>query len=447
MFSISHLFILTAEDTDENDIFSTETEEDIFSEEELFSDGEDVIIDDATPGDNDEIVYSEDDLIITEDEITDEDLFNILDSESVTFTGDISSIFGYSFKREVLLEGEDFKENTYSTYMEADLLLDVRLKKGIKAFGNLGVGYFPAQTLDTAILLKEFFIDLNYENIVYLRAGKQVLTWGRGYLWNPTDLLNRERKSFIDMDALREGVYGLKMHIPFGTLVNIYGFLDTTDAQNVTDFAAAAKLEFLIFNTEIAVSGWFKDKFIPVFGIDFSTRLFDIDLYGEASISYGDNIKKYSTVKQEFISIRDEWVTQISIGGTIFFDLLDVKDRISLTGELYYNHAGYEDNVFESEALGTFFESGDLIHNRYGIYYGAFYLNANKFLLSDMVLNISTIGNFSDISFMVNSGITYNPVNNFTLGFNIIANIGEEYKEYTVAGIAMSANITASLSF
>ncbi len=62
--------------------------------------------------------------------------------------------------------------------------------------------------------LKEFFADGNYKYKVYVRFGKQNLKWGRGYLWNPTDLISQDRKDFGDMDARREGVYGLKMHIP-----------------------------------------------------------------------------------------------------------------------------------------------------------------------------------------------------------------------------------------
>jgi hypothetical protein len=38
--------------------------------------------------------------------------------------------------------------------------------------------------------IKEFFIDTNLRQKVYFRMGKQVLKWGQGYFWNPSDLLH-----------------------------------------------------------------------------------------------------------------------------------------------------------------------------------------------------------------------------------------------------------------
>ena len=51
---------------------------------------------------------------------------------------------------------------------------------------------------DTTLLIKEVFVDFNLANTVYFRAGKQVLKWGTGYFWNPTDLINIEHRSFTN---------------------------------------------------------------------------------------------------------------------------------------------------------------------------------------------------------------------------------------------------------
>ena len=74
-----------------------------------------------------------------------------------------------------------------SSFMVANLLLDVRLPQGTKAFANLETEYIPEGS-NVLVGLRELFIDVNLHKRVYLRFGKQVLQWGPCALWNPTDL-------------------------------------------------------------------------------------------------------------------------------------------------------------------------------------------------------------------------------------------------------------------
>jgi hypothetical protein len=411
-------------------------EEDIFSEDDIFS---------------------EEESVVPIEEKTDDSILEIVTGESTTFSGEISANFGYDVTRKCLEGDQDCGDNPYSTSVESDLLLDVRLTKGIKSFADLWVSYSPQENefdpddehLQTT--LKEFFVDANIARKIYFRFGKQNLKWGRGYLWNPTDLISEDRKDFSDIDARREGIYGLKMHVPFGTTWNIYGFINASGANRTDEFAVAGKLEVLLPNDiEMSVSAWKKKDYVAVYGLDFATHKFNMDLRGEMSLSHGDNRHRLEIKDGEYLDteVTDEWVPRLCVGFTKYFDFKDVNDRISVTGEFYYNHGGYEHDMLEDEVTRDRFLEGDYFEsNNYGKYYAALFSSYSKFILSDMTLNLNALGNLSDSSFMMSSGVTYGFVNNVWLNFDINAYLGAENREYTLHGNAIGTDISINLTF
>jgi len=416
-------------------------EENIFSEDDIFSDGESVV-----------------DLEDTIDETVTEQI----ESESVTFSGEISANFGFDITRAYLDGDDDFEDNPYSTSVDGDFLLDVRLREGIKSFANLGLRYTPQGNefdksddhLDT--VLKEFFVDVNIARRVYLRGGKQNLKWGRGYFWNPTDLISEDRKDFIDMNARLEGVYGLKMHVPFGTKYNIYGFINTSGANKTNEFSYAGKLEVLLpKDVEMALSAWGKDEYKPVFGLDFATYKFNMDWRGELGLSYGDNrhrlgIEETPNGEKRYTDkeVIDEWVSRICLGFTRSFDFRNVNDRISLTGEFYYNHGGYaQDMLKDQEVRDEFLQGGYFEPGNYGKYYAAIFSSLSKFIVSDMSFKLNAIGNLSDSSFILSSGVNYELANNAWLRCDIRGHFGRKNREYTLDGTALSTEVSVSVMF
>jgi hypothetical protein len=410
------------------------------------------------------------DIIVPKEEVEKDDVTEQIEKESVTLTGEIQGQFGYYLTRDFFSDQPEFDDNEYATLLGADLLLDVRLRKGFKAFANLSVGYMPqgipvthnytgigpggagdfmlSEDSDLALILKEIFMDMNISNVIYFRLGKQVLVWGRGYFWNPTDLLNRDKKSIADMEARREGIYGLKVQVPFGTALTLYGFIDATAAEDISDFAFAGKAEFTVGNVEMGLSAWGKKNEVPVFGFDISTSLFDVDVWAEVSLSYGDNVTKMDT-DGSLYTIEEELVPRVCVGLRKYFDFLDVADRIMLMGEFYYNHAGYAENMFTelNAANLDIFEGVYYDANNYGQYYTALFFSLSRFIVTDMSLNIKALGNFSDLSFTVFAGISYSPVYNFTLSFDLVSFIGDENREYTYADNVLGALLTLSMVF
>jgi hypothetical protein len=397
-----------------------------------------------------------------------------VDKEMVGLSGNLAATGSYTMTRDFLWGLKGISDNSFNYNMTGDLLLDVRLKKGFKAFVDLFLGYsnfgmpnihqytllnpvdtfLGLETIPTGSIfymsedqqmllsLKEIFVDFNISNVVYFRVGKQVLQWGLGYLWNPTDLINIEKKSFTDLSALRDGTFGARVDVVFSPTIHLYTFLGFQGVESISDVALAARAVFLVGTVEFGVSGWAKDSKIPVFGLDISAPLFwSLNFYAEASASWGFNSDKMRPDGSTY-SIRDRLVPRITAGLSRSFDLGDVQDRIQVNVEFYYNDAGYNENMFESANRAAFLQGGYYSSGDYGKVYGALFITINKIFTSNTTLTLSGLGNFSDLSFMVMADLSYTPVNNFTISFKLISYLGSNFREYTIA--FNSSDLTAT---
>ena len=392
------------------------------------------------------------------------------DKKTMGVSGEAQSVFEYTRKKYEETDGDD----EISTYIYGNLFFDVRLKKGTKLFADLQTGY-DSQLEESAIDLKEIFLDFNVKDRVYLRTGKQVLQWGRCYLWNPSDLINIEKESFTERIGSREGAYGVKMHIPFGTKYNIYSFIDSGNSDESDQLAVAAKFEFLIGKTEMAFSAWNKKGFNPVYAYDLSSRIFRLDIVAEAAFSKGDNnykIREENGILSKY-KVDDEWVSRVCLGIGKSYDFMDVNDRISINMEFYYNQTGYTENIFADTATYAYAESVTVTENGSPVpvtkvrgtkkdflidsdlydmnnisrYYSALFINVSKFIISDMSLNLNLLGNFNDSSYILTTGVSYEDINDFSVGFDIYSYIGNKNREYTFMNNEYTTQLTVGVLF
>lgn len=388
------------------------------------------------------------------------------EQKSIGFSGEITSVLADVISRSAA-------QDSFYSYTVGNIFLDARMRQGLKAFANLEATYL-SQSKATDVALREIFFDFNFAHRVYVRTGKQVLQWGRCYFWNPTDLINIERKSFSGKIGYREGAYGIKMHIPFGAKMNIYGFFDTGNAPAANKSGGALKFEFLSGKTEMAFSGWLKGAYNPVFGYDISTRIRNFDVVGELSIATGDN---RSIIKEEqgrlSLYRKDHTVTpQASFGLTRRYRLGNFSERISITGEMYYNHNGYKENLFldnniyqydspivsedtagvaQTKNSGTkkeFIQGHNLYekHN-YSKYYGALFTAINRFIITDGILNINYIRNLTDKSGILSTGFTYRNLNDFSAGLLVNYYLGHKNREYTFNGEKYGLQLNFGVAF
>lgn len=413
-----------------------------------------------------------------------------IDSTEVSFSGGVTGISETGFQREWFCE-RDRKMISPTGLMLADLLLDVRVPWGTKAYVD-AEAYYRSDSAGASFRVPELFMDVNVARHVYFRMGKQVLQWGRGYFWNPTDLVNVEKKTFVERIGSREGTFGIKTHVPFGTKWNIYGFLDMNNLNTVDDCAGAARFEGLFGGTEAGLALWGKKGKDPILGLDFSTTLFKWSVTGEMSITNGDNYRILDLENSKIFnnpfatdslivykSLGEDPVVRLCAGLLRTFDFMDVDDRIMVVGEFYFNQIGDNGNVFEENHIGKWYDaiaqysdeapdqngavqgSGELSSfqdsigdamasiefNSIARYYSAFFVTVSKFIISDMTLQLNGLVNWNHHCAMLTTGVSYRTLHNMSLGCLVTGFVGPEEAEYTFTNSGASVRVNAGLLF
>jgi hypothetical protein len=403
------------------------------------------------------------------------------ESTHVGFSGSINSIVEAGASR-FYFDNFSRKEITPSAYMLGNLFLDIRLPMNVKAFGNLETR-FNADSSNVDFSIRELFVDVNVKRKVYFRTGKQVLQWGRCYFWNPTDLVNVERKSLEPKIGYRDGAYGIKMHVPFGTKYNLYGFVDMKKFTSVDSLAGAFRSEILIGNTEVGAELCGKRNREPVFGMDFSTTVFDIDIYGEVSLESGKNYTTFeglsknqsimsfldSSTSSTESTIGNKPIPKICIGFSKSFDLLDVNDRVTVISEFYYNKAGVPGNFFEEHkikdaldlltkmpgdtsdsALKTklnSMQSRFVNPNNFSKFYLSLFTTVNKFIIPDMIFQFNGVMNLEQKAATLIASLQYSTIHNLSMGLTLTGAVGSDETEYTLFSNALSARLNLGITF
>lgn len=435
---------------------------------------------------DEDALFADTSLMIDSATVVDQRLTGEPDSVRVTFSGEIVSSIAITGKRS-LLDSLSASAISPQAAIVGEGFLDVRLPRGVKAFASLelaassdsagaasaaapAAGYQGGDAAE--LFLRELFLDVNIARRLYLRAGKQVLQWGRGYFWNPTDLVNVEKKSFIDRIGGREGAFGLKMHAPFGTRANLYSFVDCNDLSSVDSLAAAFRSEVLIGGAETGAGIWAKgDGKPPVFGFDASATMLDVSLTAELSLRHGRRFTIIDSmtaggagVQPVYGDLGDTWIPRIAIGAMRIFDLFAVDDRVTAVAELYYNHAGLDQNIFDDPLMVALAErlaedttgfaqasSRRLLAvyepHSHSKHYAAFFLTVAKVIHRDITLTVNGIANLDHRAMILSTGLGYASLHNFTVDFLVNAYLGARYTEYTFDGTGFDARLSAGVAF
>jgi hypothetical protein len=384
----------------------------------------------------------------------------------VGISGKITSVNSYAAER---IDGPG---DRFNPYILGALYFDARLPQNVKGFANLEAQYDASENR-AEFHARELFVDFNIARTVYFRTGKQIIQWGRCYLWNPTDLLNVEKKTFMTKIGSREGTYGLKMHVPFGTVANLYGFAATQRIDDASEISGAGKIEFVIGRTEMAFSAWGKRHSHPVFGYDFSTRLVEIDIVGEVSVSRGSNSRKIKTVGNVLTADRNDsqWIPRACVDMGHAFDFNGQPDRIQVNLEFFFNGDGYHGNIFRDNNIYQFDLPIALEYAGYGVpvpagtkalylsgkdlfevnyhsrYYAALFMSLGRFINSDFTLKTNVIGNIAQRCFIASLGLAYANINDFSAGIEVYGFFGKRNTEYNYTGNAALVLLTAGIVF
>ncbi len=442
---------------------------------------------------NEDELFGKEETVKAKETVVDDQLNKTVDKNSVSFNGFLNARMMYDMNRDWMTgTGASLQYNTFTPYMQGNFALDARLTGGYKGYINVSANYYPngtSQTLQlqtynpatlqvgssqlyiqntTALFgINEMFIDLNIAKAVYFRVGKQNLVWGTGLLWVPTDLINIDKKNILDPSQVRQGSYGLKMTIPFGTRANWYTYIKLDPDQNVTQFTLANKFELLLGTTELAVSAVINQYKIPVFGFNFTTRLFTLDFRGEVSLSYGDNTPKLNLEQLPYsystFYLTNHLVPKVSAGFGRAFEMFSIPNNFRFDVEFFYNYAGYNSSVFgrtinlgpQSISINQTFASTLYTPYYYGMYYLGLFLSLAQVGTSDLSMGLNYIINLSDYSSVISYSTTYMLHYNLSLTLLLNGFLGYPNTEFTtyfsstnsIAARGMSAELLVKLSF
>lgn len=352
--------------------------------------------------------------------------------------------------------------------LAGDFAVDARLERGFKAFVDIGFTHDPgragaASDSATDWRLPEAFLDANIAHRAYFRLGKQVLQWGRCYFFNPTDLINVDRKAFFRRIGNREGVFGVKAHIPFGTVWNLYGFVDAQGVSRADSVAGAFRVERLWGGTEMSAMIWDRGGGEPVYGADLSTRFLGLDLNAEAAL-HQEFTRRTLATEAGFPSLRTEreaWAPRASVGLGRSFRVSGIKDRLTTVAEYYFNGPGSRSRRLgltpflpllsasggAPSALSALETAGLYEPNSISMHYAAFFATLDRFLRRDLALTFNAIGNLNQSCALVSAGMAYRDLNNFGLSLALNGFAGPKDTEYTLAGTALQIQAIAEAAF
>jgi hypothetical protein len=104
-----------------------------------------------------------------------------------------------------------------------------------------------------SLTVNELYADLNFGDLLFLRLGKQRLSWGSGFVFNPSDPVNPP-KDPTSRRAVREGVPSLKAEI-IAKPLSLTAFAVLHDSLDETGYGAKLSTS-AVPNTDLAVSGY-----------------------------------------------------------------------------------------------------------------------------------------------------------------------------------------------
>lgn len=279
-------------------------------------------------------------------------------------------------------------------------------------------------------LLDQLWLNFDILRTLYVTAGRQHIRWTVSRFWQPTDFLSPALRDPLAVFDQRLGANALKLHFPIESLGwNFYAvtLLDNLGPANrLGELGQAFRGEFVVGPAEIGATAVFQTGRGPRYGLDVSSAIGPVDVYGEVSLRPNADRKmvrfKEGERSQQFESViarqlgtfgaaptpyetftPDGPIVQATGGATYQIAYSDT-DTVLLGAEYFYNQYGYtERNLFPAAfATGTYvpFYAGQQ-------YAGAFVVLLGPGALDNGTFIFSTLGNLSDQSYISRIDFSY----------------------------------------
>ncbi|MFI5303669.1 MAG: hypothetical protein ACHQYP_02630 [Nitrospiria bacterium] len=308
---------------------------------------------------------------------------------------------------------------------------------GLFALPTTPVPVNPQMVLDQA------WLKFDIEHKVFVTAGKQHVRWGSARFWNPTDFLNTQKMDPLLPYDLRLGNTMLKLEWPIESRkTNLYAittFDNPQPSSTLGQMGEAFRFEKVIGNSELGIDAVYRGNVAPAYGLDFSAPLGPFDVYTDLA---------YLTEPQNLMyQIHDGLVSgidlssqytatglagpEVQISGGLNYDFAWKENRQATVGfEYFYNQNGYTNPSIYPVLMFL----GQFEPFYTGRQYAAIYLTAegpdNEKHTS---YTFSTLGNFSDNSFISRIDFSWRFLTYLTFEAYIDGHYGTQGGEFNFA--------------
>ncbi|QSQ16784.1 hypothetical protein [Myxococcus landrumensis] len=352
-------------------------------------------------------------------------------------------------------EGTSFGNTYFAAPTLVDGYFDARPMERLRGFVVGRLSYDPTVATATnanapsnpRVLLDQAWLRFDFDRKVFFTIGKQHVKWGSAQLWNPTDFLSPQRRNPLAFVDLRTGVSMVKVHVPWeskgwnfygiavmddlgtdvGALVDNTGGIPTEPSagpvNRLSRIGGALRAEVVVGPAEVAVSAVAQRGRKPRIGFDLSSALGPIDVYGEVGLKKGTERPLYRLPAGASVDdivqgranveayVPSGLTPQVTAGANYSFGYND-NDLAVVGVEYFYNSTGY------TSSLG--YPLLYVLNAFPRMYVGQHYASAYVFLndpgpLERTSINLYTLGNLSDKSYLSRLNVTHRALSYLTM--------------------------------
>jgi len=306
---------------------------------------------------------------------------------------------------------------------------------------------------ETTVTLRQGYAQYWWGTGCGVRAGKQRVAWGSGFVWNPTNRLE-PAKNPVNASLEQEGVWAARMDVVPASWVGLV-LVATRGDTNVGDLpfgaapaksdAGALRVRFLVSDTDLAFVFSGGQERPSLLGFDVARDVGPFSLHAEGSVYQGAEIPPARS---------DQTFFRIVTGA------LRVIGETSLAFEYFYNGEGYDDSQMAAYLAGLDVayaastdprlppEERDRALQRYlagaavpysgGLGLRRHYLQASwsrAHLHGDWTLTARALVGLSDGGVGLTPGIGYAPRGNVTINLDGVLLLGPQDSEYRLAPV------------
>jgi hypothetical protein len=320
----------------------------------------------------------------------------------VSFNGSLETAVTYS-SPDILIPQTSF-DNILNLKME--------INSGEKQSGVVLLQYKYTVPSDvTQLIINQAYLDLQLSPNSILRAGRQKISWGTGFAWNPTNYIGAA-KNRADLTTVYPGVDAINYEHTWGQSSGVL-LLKPSSQGRLSDWGWAVKYGFQVLHSDISLST-FRQGDANAFGADFATTIGDFTVYTELASKTGKML-----YIDPGITKLDRPSDQYYIHGIVGVQGMFSNNWMAQL-EYYYNQEGWDDQEAQDYKVYLSSQSVPSDMAKYFADLRQHYLFAmvrKGDLIEDLSLTFSAFWNMDDQSYLLN------PMLEYKLGQNTAADL------------------------